>query len=198
MFGFGENVIKFGTVVRGITLLAICLSTSAITFAQSFSLKGQFWGSVIHGDDPPVGRSSFETTLGYIPMLSLARNLSDDRFVDLEWGYRMGKVYAGDYAINNTEESYRLWLRYSSDQIEARLGLQKIAFGPAMVLRSLAWFDTIDPKDPTGQTDAVEAFRLRVFPTSSLALWLWSINNDQDTLSYGGRAELSKIGRAHV
>jgi hypothetical protein len=124
-------------------------------------------------------------------MLSLARNLSDDRFVDLEWGYRMGKVYAGDYAISSIEEPYRLWLRYSSDQIEARLGLQKIAFGPTMVLRSLAWFDTIDPKDPTGQTDAVKAFRLRLFPTSSLAIWLWSINNDQDTLSYGGRAELS-------
>ena len=124
-------------------------------------------------------------------MLSLSRDLSINRFVDLEWGYRMGKVYAGDYAISSIEEPYRLWLRYSTDQIEARLGLQKIAFGPAMVLRSLAWFDTIDPKDPTGQTEAVEAFRLRLFPTSSLALWLWSINNDQDTLSYGGRAELS-------
>ena len=191
MFGFGENKKLFGAVVRGIILLVIYLCTSAVTLAQSFSLKGQLWGSVIHGDDPPVGRSSFETTLGYIPMLSLSRDLSINRFVDLEWGYRMGKVYAGDYAISSIEEPYRLWLRYSSDQIEARLGLQKIAFGPAMVLRSLAWFDTIDPKDPTGQTEAVEAFRLRLFPTSSLALWLWSINNDQDTLSYGGRAELS-------
>ena len=174
-----------------IALLVIFLSSNSLTFAQSIILKGQFWGSVMHGDDPPVDRSSFETTLGYIPMLSLARNLSNDRFVDLEWGYRTGRVYVGDYAISSIEEPYRLWLRYSSDQIEARLGLQKIAFGPAMVLRSLAWFDTIDPKDPTGQTDAVEAFRLRLFPTSSLALWLWSINNDQDTLSYGGRAELS-------
>ena len=191
MFGFGENKKLFGAVVRGIILLVIYLCASAVTLAQSFSLKGQLWGSVIHGDDPPAGRSSFETTLGYIPMLSVAHNLSDDRFMDLEWGYRMGKVYAGDYAISSTEEPYRLWLRYSSDQIEARLGLQKIAFGPAMVLRSLAWFDTIDPKDPTGQTEAVEAFRLRLFPTSSLALWLWSINNDQDSLSFGGRAELS-------
>ena len=191
MFGFGENKKLFGAVVRGIILLVIYLCASAVTLAQSFSLKGQLWGSVIHGDDPPVGRSSFETTLGYIPMLSLSRDLSINRFVDLEWGYRMGKAYAGDYANSSIEEPYRLWLRYSSDQIEARLGLQKIAFGPAMVLRSLAWFDTIDPKDPTGQTEAVEAFRLRLFPTSSLALWLWSINNDQDTLSYGGRAELS-------
>ncbi len=191
MFGFGDSEKKFEGVVGGIILLAIYLSTSAVILAQPYSFKGQLWGSIIHGDDPPVGRSSFETALGYIPMLSLAQNLPNDRFVDLEWGYRMSRVYSGEYAISSVEEPYRMWLRYSSDQIEARLGLQKIAFGPAMVLRSLAWFDTIDPKDPTGQTDAVKAFRLRLFPTSSLALWLWSINNDQDTLSYGGRAELS-------
>ena len=191
MFGFGDSEKKFEVVVGGIILLAIYLSTSAVILAQSYSLKGQLWGSIIHGDDPPVGRSSFETTLGYIPMLSLAQNLPNDRFVDLEWGYRMSRVYSGEYAIGSVEEPYRMWLRYSSDQMEARLGLQKIAFGPAMVLRSLAWFDTIDPKDPTGQTDAVEALRLRLYPTGSLALWLWSINSDQDTLSYGGRAELS-------
>ena len=190
MFGFGENVIKFGTVARGIILLAICLSTSAIIFAEPFSLKGQFWGNTLHGNDPPADQSSFVTDLGYIPMLSLSRDLSINRFVDLEWSYRMQyRMYEEDVVFSN--KPYRQWLRYSSDQIEARLGLQKIAFGPAMVLRSLAWFDTIDPKDPTGQTDAVEAFRLRLFPSSSLALWLWSINNDQDTLSYGGRAELS-------
>ena len=88
MFGFGENKKLFGAVVRGIILLVIYLCASAVTLAQSFSLKGQLWSSVIHGDDPPVGRSSFETTLGYIPMLSLAQNLPNDRFVDLEWGYR--------------------------------------------------------------------------------------------------------------
>ena len=195
MLGFVEKLKKLRTVDPYIYLLAICLSTSAAISAQQFSLKGQLWSSIIYGDDPPIGRSSFERSWGYIPMLSLARDLSNDRFVDLEWGYRLGKVYAGHYAFKSIEEPYRLWLRYSSDRIEARLGLQKIAFGPAMVLRSLAWFDTIDPKDPTGQTNAVEALRLRVFPTSSLALWLWSMNNDQDTLSYGGRAELStRIG----
>ena len=190
MFGFGENVIKFGTVARGIILLAICFCISAVTFAQPFSLKGQFWSNMLHGNDPPAGHSSFVTDLGYIPMLSLSRDLSINRFVDLEWSYRMQyRMYDEDVFFS--DKPYRLWLRYSSDQIEARLGLQKIAFGPTMVLRSLAWFDTIDPKDPTGQTDAVKAFRLRLFPTSSLAIWLWSINNDQDTLSYGGRAELS-------
>ena len=190
MFVFGENVKRFRIVAHVITLLTVCLSTSAATFAQPFSLKGQFWGNILHGNDPPASHSSFVTDLGYIPMLSLSRDLSIDRFVDLEWSYRMQyRMYEEDVVFSS--KPYRLWLRYSSEKIEARLGLQKIAFGPAMVLRSLAWFDTIDPKDPTGQTDAVEAFRLRLFPTSSLALWLWSTNNDRDTLSYGGRAELS-------
>ena len=190
MFVFGENVKRFRIVAHVITLLTVCLSTSAATFAQPFSLKGQFWGNILHGNDPPASHSSFVTDLGYIPMLSLSRDLSIDRFVDLEWSYRMQyRMYEEDVVFSS--KPYRLWLRYSSEKIEARLGLQKIAFGPAMVLRSLAWFDTIDPKDPTGQTDAVEAFRLRLFPTSSLAFWLWSTNNDRDTLSYGGRAELS-------
>ena len=190
MFVFGENVKRFRIVAHVITLLTVCLSTSAATFAQPFSLKGQFWGNILHGNDPPASHSSFVTDLGYIPMLSLSRDLSIDRFVDLEWSYRMQyRMYEEDVVFSS--KPYRLWLRYSSEKIEARLGLQKIAFGPAMVLRSLAWFDTIDPKDPTGQTDAVEAFRLRLFPTSSLALWLWSTNSDRDTLSYGGRAELS-------
>ena len=190
MFVFGENVKRFRIVAHVITLLTVCLSTSAATFAQPFSLKGQFWGNILHGNDPPASHSSFVTDLGYIPMLSLSRDLSIDRFVDLEWSYRMQyRMYEEDVVFSS--KPYRLWLRYSSEKIGARLGLQKIAFGPAMVLRSLAWFDTIDPKDPTGQTDAVEAFRLRLFPTSSLAFWLWSTNNDRDTLSYGGRAELS-------
>ena len=190
MFVFGENVKRFRIVAHVITLLTVCLSTSAATFAQPFSLKGQFWGNILHGNDPPASHSSFVTDLGYIPMLSLSRYLYIDRFVDLEWSYRMQyRMYEEDVVFSS--KPYRLWLRYSSEKIEARLGLQKIAFGPSMVLRSLAWFDTIDPKDPTGQTDAVEAFRLRLFPTSSLAFWLWSTNNDRDTLSYGGRAELS-------
>jgi hypothetical protein len=93
--------------------------------------------------------------------------------------------------LHKNESHHRYWVRYSSEKLEARLGLQKIVFGPSFVLRSLSWFDTIDLRDPTGQTDGVEAFRLRWFPSNSLSLWSWAINNDQDTLSYGSRAEVS-------
>ena len=171
-------------------LYVLCIINSNI-FAQSSSLKGQLWGSVLHGKNPPLGRSNYEETWGYIPTLSFEKNLINNSKIDLEWAYKLGKIYAGDYPIGKLDAPYRLWFRYSSDRLEARLGLQKISFGPAMILRSLSWFDTIDIKDPTGQTDAVEAFRLRIFPSNSIGLWFWSINNEQDTLSFGARTELS-------
>jgi hypothetical protein len=160
-------------------------------FAQSFSAKGQLWTSTLTSNDVPNGLSSTESTLGYIPTLSLFKNLSNNQLVDIEWAYRLDRTYSGDSLFYNNESYHRYWVRYSSEKLEARLGLQKIVFGPSLVLRSLSWFDTIDLKDPTGQTDGVEAFRLRWFPSNSLSLWSWVINNDQDTLSYGSRAELS-------
>jgi len=129
--------------------------------------------------------------MGYIPTLSLFKELSNNQLVDMEWAYRFNRTYSGDSLFNNNESHHRYWVRYSSEKLEARLGLQKIVFGPSFVLRSLSWFDTIDLKDPTGQTDGVEAFRLRWFPSNSLSIWSWSILNDQDSLSFGGRAEVS-------
>jgi len=160
-------------------------------FAQSFSAKGQLWTSTLTSNDVPDGQSSIESTMGYIPTLSLFKELSDNQLVDIEWAYRLDRAYSGDSLLNNNESHHRYWIRYASEKLETRLGLQKIVFGPSFVLRSLSWFDTIDLKDPTGQTDGVEAFRLRWFPSNSLSLWSWAINNDQDTLSYGSRAEVS-------
>ena len=71
--------------------------------------------------------------------------------------------------------------------------MQKIVFGPSQIFRSLSWFDTIDLKDPTNQTEGVEAFRLRWFPSNSLSLWLWSIMDEENNFFHGngGRGELS-------
>ncbi len=162
-----------------------------IVFSNSLSTKGQFWTGILTGNDIPPGQSSYESTLGYIPTFSLSRDISEMSFVDLEWAYRFDRSYSGDSLVSHSEKNHRLWLRYSSERVEARLGLQKIAFGPALVLRPLSWFDTIDMKDPTGQTDGVEAFRLRWYPSNSLALWSWAVRDDHDVLSFGGRAELS-------
>ena len=129
--------------------------------------------------------------MGYIPTFSLSRDLSDFTFFDFEWAYRLDQSYSGDSLVSNHEKNHRLWIRYSSEKVEVRLGLQKIIFGPSQILRTLSWFDTFDLTDPTGQTDGVDAFRLKWFPSNSLSIWSWAIQNAQDTLSFGGRAELS-------
>ena len=159
--------------------------------ANPLNLKGQLWLSTLTNNDIPTGQSAYESTMGYIPTLSLFKELSDNQLVDIEWAYRLDRAYSGDSLLYSNQSYHRYWVRYSSEKLEVRLGLQKIVFGPSFVLRSLSWFDTIDLKDPTGQTDGVEAFRLRWFPSNSLSLWSWAINNDQDTLSYGSRAEVS-------
>ncbi|MCK5520627.1 MAG: hypothetical protein KAI81_05910, partial [Candidatus Marinimicrobia bacterium] len=75
-------------------------------------------------------------------------------------------------------EWYRTIMKLSGDNYDFKLGLQKINFGPAQFLRTLQWFDTLNPLDPTGQSDAVEAALLRFAPHSNIYLWLWGINNE--------------------
>ena len=87
-------------------------------------------------------------------------------------------------------------MQLRSTRWELRLGRQKIAFGPGQFLRPLAWFDTLDLRDPTGQTVGVDAVRARFFPNDRLSLWGWGVVQTNDGLGYdldqfspGGRAE---------
>ena len=158
--------------------------------SQSISSKGQFWVSDLTGNDVPPGQSAYESTIGYIPTLSLTKNISEVSFIDGEWAYQLGRSFSGDSLISNQGKIHRLWIRYSSEKVEARLGLQKIVFGPSQILRSLSWFDTFDLTDPTGQTHGVDAFRLRWFPNNSISIWTWIIQGKNE-FSFGTRAEIS-------
>ncbi len=171
------------------TILGVILNS--IIISQTISIKGMFTLSSLTSNDVPSGWSSYESDIGYIPTLSIKQHLSNKVLLDAEWAYYLKNNYTGDSLYNTLYNNHRLWIRYSNEKIEARLGLQKIVFGPTQILRSLSWFDTFDLKDPTGQTDGVESFRLRLFPSNNISIWSWIINNNLDTLSYGGRAELS-------
>ena len=186
---------NFISIVKVVLLSITLFSFHGITFSQTFSAKGQLVVSGLTSNDIPDNWSSFESIIGYIPTLSLAKEVSIDKLFDAEWAYYLKRYYAGDSLFNYSENNHRFWVRYSSEKIEARLGLQKIVFGPTQILRPLSWFDTFDLKDPTGQTDGVESFRLKWFPSNSISVWSWLVNNDVDTLSYGGRTEItSSIG----
>lgn len=94
---------------------------------------------------------------------------------------------------------YRGWIRYRSAQVEIRLGLQKINFGPARILRSLSWFEQLDPKDPLQFADGVNALRMQYYFQNNANVWLWGLyGNDnpkglemfgtkENTPEFGGR-----------
>ncbi len=178
-----------------LALLVIGLLLGSSLRGQGLHLKGQLWGSVTRGNDPAPGRENVEETIGYIPTFSLARQLGPLSVLDLEAAYSLGAVLdgafgTGDAGIVSFDKLYRLWGRFATEKFELRLGLQKIAFGPGMVLRPLMWFDTLDLRDPTGQTEGVGALRLKWYPWPNLALWGWVVRPDyKEYASPGGRIE---------
>ena len=176
---------------RKILIYLFIVNINLTLNAQNFFLKGQFWSNNQFFENSLETQSPFQSQLGYIPTLSIVRNLSNERLIDIEWAHKINRVYSDQALLSGYDKPYRWWVRYSTDKLEARLGLQKITFGPAQILRPTSWFDTIDPRDPTGQTDGVEALRVKYFPNNVLSLWAWAINNNSEKYSYGLRTELS-------
>jgi hypothetical protein len=79
-----------------------------------------------------------------------------------------------------TLDPYRLWLRLSSRQFEARLGLQKINFGSAALFRPLMWFDALDPRDPLQLSEGVYGLLLRYYFKNNANAWLWGLYGNHD------------------
>lgn len=110
---------------------------------------------------------------------------------------------AFDESINTSYKLHRGWLRLRSESHELRIGLQKINFGTAKVLRSLQWFDQIDPLDPLSFTPGVQGALWRYYTENSGNIWIWSLLNnrqpmgdfrlmsEKDQFEYGGRVQLS-------
>ena len=173
-------------------LFGIILNSSII--CGQFSKKGIFTFGAITGNDVPKLWSKYQSSISYIPTISFKKNVSNQSLLDFEWGYQLQGNYSGDSLYKTIQKPYRFWTRYSNENLEARLGLQKIIFGPTQILRPLSWFDSFDIKNPTNETNGVEALRLKWF-SSNNTFWSWLIKDDLDTISYGGRYEfLSPLG----
>ena len=60
------------------------------------------------------------------------------------------------------------------------VGLQKINFGSATLLRPLMWFDSVDPRDPLQITDGVYGVLLRQYLPNNITIWEWGLyGNDR-------------------
>jgi len=154
-----------------------------LSMSFCFSYKGQLWL-----DTNYIDKSDNFWYFGYISELSLKGNNN----FDFEWSR---KLLSENHSLSsaNKNENYRLWIRYTQPTYDFRIGLQKISFGSASLLRPLNWFDTIDFASTTGQTSGVKAARLQFYLLNNSLLSLWCIDDDQ--ISCGGRIELlNQIG----
>ncbi len=145
-------------------------------------ISGEFWGLTRYQTiDRQASKS--EVRLRYLPELAWELGSLAAGRVDLE----LSADLRGGIAQGTTTERktitvlpYRLWVRYRTVHLEARLGLQKIVFGPARLLRPLIWFDRLDPRDPLQVTTGVYGLRIRYDFLSNANLWGWGLYGNTD------------------
>lgn len=171
------------------------------SYAQEFDLRGQIsgWGVT----NPDVAS---QIGLRYIPDLIVGEYIGD-YLLDAEISFDMYGMaqFPNDQDTIFTDskfDPYRLWLRFMATQYEIRIGLQKIDFGSAMLLRALMWFDSIDPRDPLQITEGVYGILGRYFFLNNANIWLWALyknnlnrgweifNSDEDKPELGGRVQV--------
>lgn len=165
-----------------ILTLTFFLAISWTAAAQDqLKFKGQLsaWTLFNGGLDLPVYMGGM-----YIPQLNYDLNLKNDRLIDFE----ASAILKGNFGFNPFDtihpdgqiKPYRLWGRYSSQQFEFRIGLQKINFGSASMIRPLMWFDEIDPRDPLKMTDGVWGALARYYFLNNANIWLWALYGNDD------------------
>lgn len=158
-----------------------------------------FWGSADRGagSDDWLG-------LRYLPEFSVARSGFASGVLDGEVQLDVHGSLLDDgsgWVSDADGDIYRLWVRYARDQLEVRVGLQKINFGSATLLRPLMWFDRIDPRDPLALTDGVYGVLVRRYFLNNANIWAWGlVGNDEakgwevyptdDDPEFGGRVQL--------
>lgn len=141
----------------------------------------QLSGSFSLNDAPP---STPRLGMRWQPSLSLGHSLGGGWKLDGEISLAASAALAapGWDAVETAGavDPYRLWLRLSTERFEARLGLQKINFGSAMLFRPLMWFDHLDPRDPLQLSDGVWGLLLRGYFRNNTNAWLWGLyGNDE-------------------
>jgi len=172
--------------ILGISLIFWSLESegqnSVSSLNDSINFKGQF-SSWAHFNP----KNPYPLYLGgrYIPQLNYEIQLPENKLIDFEVS---ANVY-GDAGIHFFDSAYadgkinpyRVWGRYSTKQLEVRLGLQKINFGSATMLRALRWFDQVDPRDPLQLTDGVWAALGRYYFLNNANIWLWGLYGNKNS-----------------
>ena len=183
--------------------MALLLAGERPAASQGFGWQGQASAWFILSDQEP---STPVAGVRYLPTLNAGKSLAGERHVDAELSVNgFASAQAPDWRTTELASSaklYRAWARYKTERFETRVGLQKINFGSAVLLRPLMWFDSVDPRDPLQMTEGVYAALLRYYVPSNVSFWAWGLYGNErlkgwetdptvdDQPEFGGRAQL--------
>ena len=175
---------KNTTILIFIVLLfagSILAQNDSIVKKDSLRFKGQISALINYNEN---NKLPFWSSIRYIPQLNYKINLKKDRLIDFETSLNIygnaGFKGTDTSSIDGKIKPYRVWARYSGEQFEFRIGLQKINFGSASLLRPLMWFDQIDPRDPLQLTDGVWAALCRYYFLNNGNIWFWTLYGNKN------------------
>ena len=161
---------------NNLLLLSLVTLPFNVTAQDSLNFKGQlsFWTNY-----NPAGSLDLWFGGRYIPQLNYNITLPGNRLIDFELSASLSAT-AGMNPFDTIKadaliKPYRGWIRYSTSNFELRLGLQKINFGSASILRPLMWFDQLDSREPLQLTDGVWALLGRYYFLNNANLWIWGL-----------------------
>jgi hypothetical protein len=186
-----------------LTLMLFVFPAGAIAQKVQFRLKNQvsLWSAFNH-----TTQNNYQLGARYIPTLSVSDSLKKGHLLDAEFA---ADTY-GDLMFTGSRydsagagiSAYRFWVRYSGPRFEIRLGLQKINFGSAAMLRPMMWFDRIDFRDPLQLTDGVYGALGRYYFRGNANIWIWVLYGEKKikgweivpslnkSAEYGGRIQI--------
>jgi len=170
-------------MLRPLFILVIYLLISLSAIGQdSLRISGQAssWINVNSAGELPLWAG-----VRYIPQLNYSKRVGQKGLFDTELSANIfGSTGIHPFDSLNSSgdlKPYRAWIRYSSEQFEIRLGLQKLNFGSAAMLRPLMWFDQLDPRDPLQLTDGVWGILGRYYFLNNANLWIWGLYGNSES-----------------
>lgn len=153
-----------------IKIFVISLATLTKLISQSNEINGQIstWATIYNQSENTLLNGGIRL----IPDLTLSTDLTEESFLDLNISAN-AFLFKTENDFTSKLDLYRIKLRYATSQSELRFGLQKINFGPARILRSLRWFDSVDPTDPLKLTQGVYGIRYKYNFLNNSEIWFW-------------------------
>jgi hypothetical protein len=172
-----KNTSRHGLLAHLCTCALVHLCVGALA-ASPLKFSGQVsgWAAGNYGTDW-LGQGGIR----YLPALALGGRTGFGFDLSANaWG-EAATDFRDSLTLGLQAKPYRALVRYARPRFDARLGLQKINFGSATLLRPLMWFDRIDPRDPLQLTDGVYALLARYFFGRGGNVWAWGLLGNDST-----------------